>query len=484
MRLRTLSIVIGLVLVTGRGFCYPGDVSPLCNREYFPAAQRGISQAKKSILLVMYLISFNKEDKNSKVFQLMDELIKAKLRGVEVKVILDYQSGSSFSAGQSNYEAFRFLKDKGIDAYFDGAGVYTHNKAIVIDKRIVISGSHNWSNAALARSNETSFLIDSPKLARQLLDEFSRIKLSGQELKEDSGVGIPYWAMEKNGIIPEMFRRYNERGFDIWLLLLRDFDGNAEGAVNTNYEVLAESLGWLKHMDRRAYRGEINRQLRGLSKLYKLVEIDTKYNQPIKVRLLKKVERESFSIPRAYWDYAWANRLNMDAKVCLLINLAELGRKQQPPEWMLTRPQITEKYGINRNSLYLGMKALRDFNIIDVKCSQIDVGYENRMPSATVFLGLYDMREFEQNLARLEEAYGRELIIKSREYAFVVFKGYDLGVIEEIAKLININGAANVDEAFRIVEQKSPDNPKRIFGYVIGILDKMKAAVIPAKTGT
>ena len=129
----------------------------------------------------------------------------------------------------------------------------------------------------------------------------------------------------------------------------------------------------------------------------------------------------------------------------------------------------------------MGMKALRDFNIIDVKCSQIDVGYENRMPSTTVFLGLYDMREFEQNLARLEEAYGRELIIKSREYAFVVFKGYDLGVIEEIAKLININGLANVDKAFKIVEQKSPDNPKRIFGYVIGILAKMKAAVIPAK---
>ena len=53
------------------------------------------------------------------------------------------------------------------------------------------------------------------------------------------------------------------------------------------------------------------------------------------------------------------------------------------------------------------------------------------------------------------------------------FKGFDLGVIEEIAKLINIYGAANVDEAFKVVEQKNPDNPKRTFGYVIGILGKM-----------
>lgn len=465
-------MIIAFVLVTAQGFCYTADVVPLCNQEYFPAAQKGISQAKKSILLVMYLISFNKEDKNSKVSQLMNELVKAKLRGVEVKVILDYQSSSSKTATQSNYEAFHFLKDNGIDAYFDGAVVYTHNKAIVIDKRIVISGSHNWSDAALARNNETSFLIDSPKLAKQLLDEFSRIKLSRPELEEGLGTHVSYWAMERNGVVPDMLRRHNERGFDIWLLLLRDFDGNAEGVVDTNYEALADSLGLLKGMDRQGYRREINRQLRGLSKLYKLVEIDIRVNQPFKVKLLNKIERESFSIPRAYWDYGWANRLNMDAKACLLINLAELGR-QQLPEWSLARPQITEKYRIGMNSLYRGMKALRDFNIIDVKYSSIDEGYKNRMASTTVFLGLYGMHEFEQSLKRLEDAYGRGLITKSREYAFVVFKGYDLIVIEMIASFINTYGATKVDEAFKITEMKDPGNPKRSFGYVIGILEKM-----------
>ncbi|MDD5476667.1 MAG: phospholipase D-like domain-containing protein [Candidatus Omnitrophica bacterium] len=239
MRLRTLSIIIILLLATTRGFCYPADVVSLNNREYFPAAQKAIAQAKKSIFIVMYLISFDKENKSSKVFQLVDELVKAKLRGVEVKAILDYQSSSTFPAGQENYAAFKFLKDKGIDAYFDGAVVYTHTKAMVIDKRIVISGSHNWSDAALERNNETSFLIDSPELASRLLDEFSRIKLSRPELKEGAVARIPYWAMEKNGIILDMLHRHDEKCLDTWLLLLRDFDGNAAGLVNTNYEVLA-----------------------------------------------------------------------------------------------------------------------------------------------------------------------------------------------------------------------------------------------------
>ncbi|MBU1924156.1 MAG: hypothetical protein KJ710_07890 [Candidatus Omnitrophica bacterium] len=476
MKLRTLSTIIAFVLVTGQGFCYPADVVSLSNQEYFPAAQEAISQAKKSILLVMYLISFNKEDKESEVSKLMEELVKAKLRGVGVKAILDYQKDDYNSiAGGDNSEAFNFLKNNGIEVYFDSVGSYTHTKAMVIDERIVISGSHNWTDAAFTRSNETSFLIDSPILAGRLLDEFSRIKLSAQPLKECPGARIPYWALGKNGVVPEMLRRHNERGLDIWLLLLRDFDGNAQGTVNTDYEALADSLGLLKTMDRRSYRKEINRQLRNLSKLYKILEIDTQINQPIKIRLLKEAGKESFSLPRAYWDYGWGNRLSMPAKVCFLINLAELGVKQDSPEWMVARPQVSEKYGIEGRILYKGMKDLREFNVIDVECSQMDEGYENRMPSVTVYLGLYDMREFEQKLARLDQAYGRELIIKSREYAFVVFKGYDLGVIEEVAKLININGAANVDEAFKIVEQKSPDNPKRIFGYVIGILDKMKA---------
>lgn len=105
----------------------------------------------------------------------------------------------------------------------------------------------------------------------------------------------------------------------------------------------------------------------------------------------------------------------MDAKVCFLINLSELGQEQQPPEWPLSRPQITEKYGINRGTLHSGMKVLRDFNIIDVRRSDIDEGYENRMASTTIFRGLYDMREFERGLSRLEDAYSRDLITQSRD---------------------------------------------------------------------
>jgi len=420
--------------------------------------------------MVMYLISLDRQDKGSRVFRLMDELARAKQRGAEVKVILDYQGGSGFTADKTNYEAFRFLKDRGIEVYFDNAGVITHNKAIVIDKRIVISGSHNWSDAALQRNNETSFLIESPELARQLLDEFSRIRLSGKEIEEGACVNLPYRAMQKDGVVQEMLRRHDERGFDIWLLLLRDFDGNDKGLVNTNYEVLAEGLGLLKDMDRVAYRREINRLLRRLNRLYKLVEAEMQFNQPFRVKMVRKAEEEGFGIPRAYWDYGWDRRLSLNAKVCLLINLAELGRRAEPWEWKLTREQIAEKYGISRYAVYSGMKVLRDFNIIDIQYGEIDKGYQERMPAVFRFSGLYDMREFEQGLRQIESLYGKDLVDRARDYAFVVYKGFDLDSIEKVAGLINRYGEDEVDEAFKTVEMKNPDNPKRFLGYVIGIL--------------
>ncbi len=63
------------------------------------------------------------------------------------------------------------------------------------------------------------------------------------------------------------------------------------------------------------------------------------------------------------------------------------------------------------------MKLLISLKITELRCilTAWDEGYKNRMPSTTVFRGLYDMREFEQNLARLEDAYSRDLITQSRE---------------------------------------------------------------------
>ncbi|MBU0651227.1 hypothetical protein KKC59_04890, partial [bacterium] len=75
-------------------------------------------QAKKSIYMVMYLVSFKESNKKSKVYALVNDLVEARERGVEVKVVLDrtYDCNreDDFDDDTKNEEAFNYLKSKGV----------------------------------------------------------------------------------------------------------------------------------------------------------------------------------------------------------------------------------------------------------------------------------------------------------------------------------------------------------------------------------
>ena len=50
-----------------------------------------------------------------------------------------------------------------------------HHKFAAIDDRVVISGSHNWSQAANQNNDETLIAIDNPTVARHFVREFDRL---------------------------------------------------------------------------------------------------------------------------------------------------------------------------------------------------------------------------------------------------------------------------------------------------------------------
>ena len=203
-----------------------------------------------------------------------------------------------------------------------------------------------------------------------------------------------------------------------------------------------------------------------------MIEFETEFDRPFRVRLVDSDEGLKFKLPREYWKYGWDKRLDFKGKVCLLINLAEMESKKEPWEWLSTREQLAEKYGIGTWVVSHGMMSLRRYNIIEVEYGEIGGGYKERAPTETRYLGLYDMKELEGVLERLEDVYGKDLVKEAREYASIVYKGYDATSIEDVIELMGIYGREKVRDAFRVVEMKAPDNPKRRFGYVVGILKK------------
>jgi phosphatidylserine/phosphatidylglycerophosphate/cardiolipin synthase-like enzyme len=70
-------------------------------------------------------------------------------------------------------------------------GDLLHHKFAVVDRRTVITGSHNWSNAANYHNDETLLVIqDNPTVAAHFDREFDR-------LYERAVIGIPARLKEK-----------------------------------------------------------------------------------------------------------------------------------------------------------------------------------------------------------------------------------------------------------------------------------------------
>ncbi|HRS42563.1 MAG TPA: phospholipase D-like domain-containing protein [Candidatus Diapherotrites archaeon] len=117
-----------------------------------------IASAKQSIACMMY--SFTLDDFG-------DEMVKAKERGVDVKIILETQQ-------KSQYSEFEKFKAMGVSAIEDNDPYLMHNKYCVFDNTVVTTGSMNFSNNGTNNNDETLVIIKHQKLAEDYLENFQR----------------------------------------------------------------------------------------------------------------------------------------------------------------------------------------------------------------------------------------------------------------------------------------------------------------------
>jgi phosphatidylserine/phosphatidylglycerophosphate/cardiolipin synthase-like enzyme len=63
----------------------------------------------------------------------------------------------------------------------DGNPAFLHDKVIVVDERIVITGSLNFSTNAEESNDENVIIIDNADMARLYMQEFDRIWKVGSD---------------------------------------------------------------------------------------------------------------------------------------------------------------------------------------------------------------------------------------------------------------------------------------------------------------
>jgi len=117
-----------------------------------------ISRANYTIYLsLMYIVS----DSNV-VDQLIDELVKARNKGVTIHIILEDDFAGYYGDIVPRLRSHGFHV---VPAFSQDEILFLHNKGIIVDDVLVLIGSINWSGKALSENWEAGILIKSREVA-------------------------------------------------------------------------------------------------------------------------------------------------------------------------------------------------------------------------------------------------------------------------------------------------------------------------------
>lgn len=117
-----------------------------------------MDHAKKSVLVQAYQFTSK---------PIAQSLIRAKKRGIDIRVILDESQVSS------KYSVINELFRQKIPIYIDYKPAIAHNKIIIVDDSKVITGSFNFTYAAESRNTENLLIImGDPLLVEQYVENW------------------------------------------------------------------------------------------------------------------------------------------------------------------------------------------------------------------------------------------------------------------------------------------------------------------------
>ncbi len=132
---------------------------------------RAIEQAQKELLVAVY--AFTNDN-------LAHALVQAKKRGVVVQVVLDREFDAANEKSQSKFiegQKIPLRRLSGLRSKtFDKDAGLMHQKFAVIDRRIILTGSYNWTHSADSLNDENLLLFrDAGPLAEEYRKAFFQL---------------------------------------------------------------------------------------------------------------------------------------------------------------------------------------------------------------------------------------------------------------------------------------------------------------------
>lgn len=475
--LATFIIALVVIGITPRAFCYGAEEARLLlGSQYFNVLHQAIQEAEDSVWVKMYYVAMKPDDPDNPVTILVNDLVDARKKGLDVRVILED------SLFDKNYDAYEALANGGVWVRLDSSVSLLHSKAVIIDKEILFIGSANWSKSAFYSNDEVSILIESPELASRLIEEFKKIKISETlpvRPEEHQGVRIPKHLMLEENKVPLLFSHSSEKAFDLYLLLQKRAQELGSATIPIDYEKLARDLHYERPGQGRKrtytkfyYYFSIRQPMNKLKREYKLIE-HRPWSKELTIIDFDS-QQESFILPFEYWEYGLDERLSFGAKFMWLVAVLEAKESKRNPYWFKSQKDLAEKYHIGERALANGILALEREELVEVyRHVPEDLGTPGKKLANDYRLNpLNSPDEFKRRLGVLTGRYGPDISKKAQDLSAQLGEPKDLSQIETFIMLINKFGYEKVEYATSQAARRRTESGLRDISHVIDLLEK------------
>ena len=367
-------LILAIFLITQAAYSADDFVSSrvkdISDRSYEEAVIGLLDNAQKSIDISMYSISLG-TNTNNPVKLLLNDLLEARERGVEVTLYLNTRFKDSKKGGNSFAESiiFKKMEKAGVLIHFIPSNRRLHDKLIVVDSRYVVEGSANWSISALKNNFESSTLIDSSDLAEVKLSRLRNFLISSvsRDEKLDTPAYIENLPKSLNLLkefllnkkyLSRMITSSDKRAMSLYLLLLAHSQVTGKQEFLISLEAMGLSLGMPDSWTYSALRRQVIKVLKKLQKRYQLIEVSFVHSRDANV-ILTDISGDTFAISSDSLIQPDNDKLTMRLKFLLLIQA--LLKEEGEDLYSISKTALAKRFNVNLSTIKAAFNDLRKY---------------------------------------------------------------------------------------------------------------------------
>lgn len=153
-------------------------VGVLSGSAYYERLQRLFQAAQTRIDVCMFHAAAT--DQRHPTFRLLNALVAAHGRGVQVRMLLDQDRDEDlYRSTVINTPARNFLLAAGVPCRFDTSERLLHSKFVLVDDQYSVVGSHNWSAGSYFQFDDLSLLVADSALNTTMRSRFEGLWAEG-----------------------------------------------------------------------------------------------------------------------------------------------------------------------------------------------------------------------------------------------------------------------------------------------------------------